>query len=107
MVAGNSSKSSLMIAGIWLIGLALLIETPWIWPGVLFLAGATALVRAYYHPGSRGFARAGIATILVGVWAILRFSLPALMVGLGVILIVSALLQTTAEAKPVIDRTLD
>ncbi len=107
MNADPHDRSNLVIAGLWLIGLAALLEFRWIWPGILFLGGATALVRAYYQPGKRDAARAGIAMILVGCWASLRFSLPALLVLIGVGMIVSALLRPATEPKPFVDRTLD
>lgn len=107
MKAHRYDKSGLIIAGLWLIGLAALLEARWIWPGILFLGGATALVAAYRHPERRDAGRAGAAMVLLGVWATMRFSLPALFVCLGTGMIASALLRGAAEPKPYVDSTLD
>ncbi|OJW22208.1 MAG: hypothetical protein BGO49_19475 [Planctomycetales bacterium 71-10] len=100
-------KSGLIIAGLWLIGLAALLEARWVWPGILFLGGATGLATAYRHPERRDAGRAGALMILLGAWATMRFSLPALFVCLGTGMIASALLRGTAGPKPYVDSTLD
>lgn len=107
MKAHRYDKSGLIIAGLWLIGLAALLEARRVWPGILFLCGATALVAAYRHPERRHAGRAGAAMILLGVWATMRFSLPALFVGVGAAMIDFALLRGAAEPKPYVDSTLD
>lgn len=100
-------KSNLLVLGVGLLGLALLLETRWIWPGLLFLGGTIALVRSYSRPEADRAARLGVALILLGIWATLRFSIPALLVGLGFAMILSALSRSTSVAKPYVDRNLD
>jgi hypothetical protein len=76
------------------------VEVRWIWPGILFLGGATALVAAQYRPERRHAGRIGLAMIVLGIWAVMRFALPALLIGLGTAIILAALLPRPAEPKP-------
>ncbi|AMV39320.1 hypothetical protein [Planctomyces sp. SH-PL62] len=94
-------------AGIWLIGIGLLLASRQFWPGILFLAGAVSLVQAYAQPRRRSAARAGIILILVGFWAIMRFSLPFFLVAIGVWMILTSAMTTAPSRKPYIDQTLD
>ncbi|MDG3003113.1 hypothetical protein [Paludisphaera mucosa] len=107
MNAYDSQRNRHLTIGIWLVGLGFLLAARRIWPGILFVGGAVALVQAYYDPERRNAGRAGIAMILLGLWAMLSFSAPVLFVGLGVWMIFSAIAASTATRKPFVDQTLD
>jgi hypothetical protein len=103
----HRDKAGNLSAGIWLIGIGLLLASRSFWPGILFLAGATSLIQAYAHPDRRGSARGGILLILLGLWAIMRFSVPFLLVAFGVWMILSAVTSAVPVRKPFVDQTLD
>ncbi|WP_165245734.1 hypothetical protein [Paludisphaera soli] len=103
----HREKAGKLSAGIWLIGIGLLLASRSFWPGILFLAGATALIGAYFDPERRGSARAGIVLILLGLWSIMRFSVPFLLVAIGVGMILSAISAVAPARKPYVDQTLD
>lgn len=107
MSVSHRKNTRAVSAGIWLVGIGLLLASRQFWPGILFLAGAVSLIQAYANPGRRSAARAGIILILVGFWAIMRFSIPFLLVAIGVGLIVSAVSATGSSRKPFVDRMLD
>ena len=94
-------------ARIFVIGLGVLFATRLWWPGILFLAGLTAIVQGYCDPRRRSGIQGGTIAILVGIWAATRFNLTVLLVTLGVSLIVRALAQSGQVAKPYVDNTLD
>lgn len=96
-----------IVAVIWLVGLAALVEARWIWPGVLFLGGITALVASKYRPERRHAGRAGLAMIVLGIWATMRFTLPALLIGLGTAIIIAVLLAEPPRPKPEDNGQLD
>lgn len=106
----NHDKSRILTLGVWLIGLGLLFETGLWWPGILFLGAAAALIQAWsaYGPEDRRtMTRVGVTLALIGFWALVRFSVAFLLVGLGVWVVVSALRTPALSQKPYIDRRLD
>ncbi|WP_165075711.1 hypothetical protein [Paludisphaera rhizosphaerae] len=107
MTPATSESPSRLLVAVWLVGLGVLYASKRFWPGILFLAGATALIQAYYYPERRNTGRFGVFMILLGLWAMLRLSLPFLLIGLGVYLIFSSLSSMGAGRKPHVDQTLD
>lgn len=107
----NHDKSRILTLGVWLIGLGILFETRLWWPGIIFLAAAAALIQAWaaYGPDDRRtMSRVGVTLTLIGFWALLRFSMAFLLVGVGLWVVVSTL-RTPAitRRKPYIDHRLD
>lgn len=100
------SPTRLLVA-VWLIGLGVLYVSKRFWPGILFLVGASALIQAYHDPGRRNTGRFGVFMILLGLWAMLRLSLPVLLIALGVYLIFSSLSSTSRRRKSQIDQSFD
>lgn len=107
MTESTSERPTRLLVAVWLIGLGVLYASKRFWPGILFLGGATALIQAYYYPERRNTGRFGVFMILLGLWAMLRLSLPVLLIGLGVYLIFSSLFSTGVRRKPHVDQTLD
>jgi hypothetical protein len=103
----NTQRASALTAGIWLIGLGLLIATKAWWPGILLLVGITIIVQGYFSGGQRQAIRGGIVAIAIGVWAACKFNVALLFVGLGVYIISAALLKPNPFHKPYVDNTLE
>ena len=106
----NRDRSRILTLGVWLIGLGILFETRLWWPGILFLGAAAALIQAWsaYGPEDRRtMIRVGATLALIGAWALVRFSVAFLLVGLGVWVVVSAMRVPPPSRKPYIDRSLD
>ena len=95
---------------IWLIGLGFLFATTgnW-WPGVIFLAGATAMVYGLTgNPGAYRSLQAGLLAVGIGVWDLLHYNLAAMFVVVGVVVLLAALLRPTDQtSKPPTDPTLE
>lgn len=89
--------------------MAALLRARFVWPGILFLGGATALIVGRYHPDRRNAGRVGTALIVLGVWITTRFSFPALLIALGTAIIVAAIFRQTPDSKlaPGPDHELD
>ena len=104
----TSERANAVSGGIWLIGLGVLFATRCWFPGVLFLAGATVMIQGSAR-GDAGRApfRGGVCLVLIGFWAMTRFNLTALFVGLGVYVIMAALMRPNHFHKPFVDRTLE
>jgi O-antigen ligase len=91
---------------IWLIGLGILFATTnnW-WPGVIFLAGASAMVYGLTgSPGSYRSLQAGLLAVGIGVWVLLHYSLASLFVVLGIVVLLAAVLRPMDQTpKPPTD----
>jgi hypothetical protein len=103
----NTQRANAITAGMWLIGLGLLIATKAFWPGILLLVGITVIVQGHFSGRQTQALRGGIIAIAIGVWAACRFSVPLLFVGLGAYIIYSALLKPDPFQKPYVDNTLE
>ncbi len=103
----DSQRSNGITAGIWLIGLGLLMATKAWWPGILLLLGITVIVQGWLSGRPRHLTRGGMMAIAIGVWAACKFNIALLFVGLGVYVIYTALLSTQPFRKPYVDHTLD
>lgn len=103
-------KSRILTVGVWLVGLGILFETRLWWPGIIFLAATAALIQAWaaYGPEDRRtMTRVGVTLALIGFWSLVRFSLPFLLIGVGVWVVLTALRTPSIPQKPHIDHRLD
>ena len=103
----NEQRANAVTGGVWLIGLGILFATHFWWPGILLLAGVTALVQGSVRGlGVRGI-HGGLWLILIALWALSRFSLAVLFVSLGIYVVVAALIRPDEFRKPYVDQTLE
>jgi len=101
------NQANAVTGGIWLIGIGILFATRLWWPGILVLAGLTAIVQQWaLGRGYSGF-HAGFWLIMVALWAFFHFSLPIFFVGLGIYVIATAFIQPGIIRKPHIDNSLE
>jgi hypothetical protein len=103
----ESQRASALTAGIWLIGLGILIATKVWWPGILLLVGITIMVHGWCSGRQQQMMHGGILAIAIGMWAACKFNVALLFVGLGAYLIYSALLKPEPFGKPHVDNTLE
>ena len=103
----DSQRANAVTGGIWLIGLGVLIATRFWFPGILFLAGITAVIQGSARGGGWQPIHGGLWLLLIGAWAMMRFNLVVLFVSLGVYVIIAALMKPSPFHKPYIDRTLE
>jgi hydrogenase/urease accessory protein HupE len=103
----NVQRANAVTGGIWLIGLGVLFATKLWWPGILFLAGATAIIQGTAHGARWPSIHGGLWLILIASWALMRFNITVLLVALGVYVIVAALIRPNDLRKPYVDRTLE
>jgi hypothetical protein len=98
-----------IIGGLWLIGIGTLFATRLWWPGIMFLIAITALVEGWFKRQPWYGVQGAFWAFFIGVWALTRFSLPFLLVGLGISSIVGALIKPNpfAKPKPFVDRSLE
>ncbi len=87
--------------------MAALLRVRFVWPGILFLGGVTALVVGRYRPELRHAGRIGTALIVLGVWITTRFNFPALLIALGTAIIIAAIFRQTPDSKTDVDHELD
>jgi hypothetical protein len=107
MTCCYSRRASALTAGIWLVGLGIMIATkPW-WPGILLLVGITVMVQGWSSGRQRQVMHGGILAIAIGVWAACKFNVALLFVGLGTYIIYAALLRPEPFRKPYVDNTLE
>ncbi len=103
----NSQRANAVTGGIWLIGLGVLLATRYWFPGILFLAGITALIQGSAHGSGWQPMHGGLWLLLIAAWAMMRFSPVVLFVGLGVYVIIAALMKPNPFHKPYVDQTLE
>lgn len=89
-----------ILGGIWLIGFGVLFATRAWWPGIMFLLAITAIVEGWLENRSWYGIQGGFWAFFIGVWALTRFSLPLLLVGLGISSIVGAFTRPGPSPKP-------
>jgi hydrogenase/urease accessory protein HupE len=95
-------------AGIWLIGIGLLFATRFWWPGILFLVGLTAIFQGWVRGQPWYSINGGFWAIFIGIWAVMRFNMAFLFIGLGAWAILLALLRPAPPfQKPHVDNTLE
>jgi hypothetical protein len=93
--------------GIWLIGLGVMFATGYWWPGILIVAGITAMVEGWALGQGWYGLQGGIWLIVFAVWAMFHFNIALLFVGLGISAICSAFVKPSFMAKPQVDNTLE
>jgi hypothetical protein len=103
----DSQRASALTAGIWMIGIGIVIATKAWWPGILLLVGITVIVQGWVSGRQPQVLRGGILAIAIGIWAACKFNVAVLFVGLGAYLIYSALLTPEPFRKPHVDNTLE
>ena len=103
----DSQRANAVTGGIWLIGLGVLFATRFWFPGILFLAGITAMIQGSAHGGRWQPIHGGLWLLLIGAWMLTRFNLTFLLVTLGVYVIVAALIRPSPFRKPYVDQTLE
>jgi len=102
-----SQRASALTAGIWLIGLGLMIATKAWLLGILLLLGITVIVQGWSSGRQRQVMRGGMLAIAIGIWAACKFNVALLFVGLGAYIIYTALLRPDPVRKPYVDNTLE
>jgi hypothetical protein len=108
-VLRDQGRDKQVIGGIWLIGLGLLFATRFWWPGIMFLIAATAIYEGWVKDGVWYGIQAGYWCAFIGIWALTRFSLAFLFVGLGISMILGALVTPSpfSKPKPFVDSSLE
>ncbi|MFO0893103.1 MAG: hypothetical protein U0790_28695 [Isosphaeraceae bacterium] len=98
-----------VLSGIWLIGLGILFATRAWWPGIMLLIAATAVLEGYYNDQLWYGLQTGYWCGFIGVWAVFRYNLVFLLVGLGLSSILGALVKPSpfAKPKPFVDGSLE
>jgi hypothetical protein len=103
----TSERANAVTGGVWLIGLGILFATRFWWPGILFLAGITAIVQGSARGTGWPSIHGGLWLILIACWVMTRFSMTVFFVALGVYVIVAALVKPSPFHKPYIDQSLE
>jgi len=106
-LSARSPQANALVGGIWLIGLGVLFATGFWWPGIMFVIGIAAIVQCWLMNRPLCAMHGGFWCILIGLWAMFRFSLAFLFVGMGVYVILSALFGPNPFRKPYVDNTLE
>ncbi len=98
-----------ILGGIWLIGLGILFATRFWWPGIMFLFALTAIIEGWLNDQPWYGAQAAYWSAFIGVWALFRFNLAFLLVGLGISTIIGALVKPNpfTKPKPFVDSSLE
>src|SRR5258708_6066645 len=105
----DTQQRRAVIGGIWLIGFGILFATRFRWPGIMFLIGITAVFEGWLNRQTWYGVQAGFWAIFIGIWALTRFSLAVLFIGLGISTIAGALVKPNpfSKPKPFVDSTLE
>lgn len=103
----DSSRTRAITGGIWLIGLGILFATRLWFPGILFLMGITAMIEGWLDQKGWSAIQGGVWLIFIAFWAMARFNLTFLFVGLGIAVILGALVKPNPFSKPYVDHSLD
>lgn len=99
-------RAHAVTCGIWLIGLGVLFATHYWFPGILFLAGITAIVEGSARDGWQSV-HGGLWILIIACWAMMQFSLTVFFVAMGVYMIIAAFLRPSPFQKPYVDNTLE
>jgi hypothetical protein len=103
----NTQRANAVTGGIWLIGLGILFATRFWWPGILFLAGITAIVQGSAHGMGWASIHGGLWIILIACWVLTGFNLTIFFVTLGIYVIITALVRPDPFRKPHVDQSLE
>jgi hypothetical protein len=102
-----SQRASALTAGIWLIGLGLMIATKVWWPGILLLIGLTVVIQMWVFGRQRQALLGGFLLIAIAGWAACKFNVAVLFVALGAYFLCCALPIRDLVPKPHVDNTLE
>jgi hypothetical protein len=102
-----SQRASALTAGIWLIGLGLMIATEAWWPGILLPIGLTVVIQLWFSGRQRQAAIGGFLVIAIAAWAACKFNIAVLFVAVGAYFICCALPSPDYVRKPHVDNTLE
>jgi hypothetical protein len=97
-------RADQMTVGVWLIGLGILLATGEWWPGVLFVLGASAIVRGLAEGRSWQSLRGASWIIGIGLWFALGIDPAVLLVVLGIGVLLTAFNRPSFAGKTPVDR---
>jgi hypothetical protein len=104
----DSREIKALTAGIWLIGLGVMLATRLWLSGILILFGITMIVRGVAENQGTTKIERGLWAIIIGVCMALRFNLAFLLVAAGVFLIVRSMSKPAEIGKkPHLDNWLE
>ena len=103
----HPQQAHAITGGIWLIGFGMLFATGFWWPGILILAGITAMVEGWSHGQGWYGLQGGLWLIVFALWAMFHYNIALLFIGLGISVIASAFVRPSFMAKPQVDNSLE
>jgi hypothetical protein len=103
----TAERAHAVTCGIWLIGLGVLFATHYWFPGILLLIGLTAIVEGAVRGRGWQSVHGGLWMLVIACWAMMKFNIAVLFVGLGVYFIIGAFLRPIPFRKPYVDNTLE
>lgn len=103
----TAERADAVTGGVWLIGLGLLLATGYWFPGIFFLIGITGIIEGSARGGGWQVVHGSLWILLFACWAVVKFSITVLFVGLGLYAIIGALAKPAHFRKPYVDQTLE
>jgi hydrogenase/urease accessory protein HupE len=103
----HPQQAHAITGGVWLIGFGVLFATGYWWPGILILAGITAMVEGWAAGQGWYGLQGGLWLIVFAAWAMANYNIALLFIGLGISVISSAFVRPSFMSKPQIDNTLE
>ena len=103
----HPQQAHAITGGVSLIGLGILFATGFWWPGLLIIAGITAIVEGWAHGQGWYGLQGGVWLIMFAIWALLDYNIAVLFVALGVSVISSAFVRPSFLNKPQVDKSLE
>jgi hypothetical protein len=103
----HTEQAHAITGGIWLIGFGVLFATGFWWPGILILAGITAIVEGWAYNQVWYGLQGGVWLIMFAVWAMLNYNVAIMFIALGISVISSAFIRPSFLDKPQVDNTLE
>ena len=105
----DPTRTNTVMGGVWLIGLGVLFATKAWWPGIMFLIAITAVIEGWLNDQLWYGIQGGYWSVFIGLWALARFNLAFLFVGLGISTIIGALIKPSpfSKPKPFVDGSLE
>ncbi|WP_165075710.1 hypothetical protein [Paludisphaera rhizosphaerae] len=100
-------RSRKLIAGMWLIGIGLLLASRHVWPEILLVVGSIKLSESLFITGRERSRRAGVLLIVLGLFLSFRLGVVEILLLLGAWMIVDSLRHRSPYRKPVVDVSLD
>ena len=103
----HAQQAHAITGGVWLIGFGVLFATGFWWPGILILAGITAIVEGWASGQGWYGLQGGIWLIMFAVWAMLKYNVAVMFVALGISVISTAFVRPSFLEKPQVDSSLE